>query len=321
MGSEVVAKEIDPASSMAALFGTRLRKLRLAAGLTQDALGQRVRTHSTRINQVERCTGAKPTLELARALDEAVGADGLLVDLWPYVYRETFPDWSRKFMALSERALIIREYAAAVIPGLLQTEEYARDLLSLDHTLLSAEQLEERVAARLGRQARLEGRDCPELSVVLDEAVLVRPVSKPAAMRAQFARLLEAADNPRITVQVLPFSSGKHEAMGGSLTVLTMPDGCDAAYLEGADYGQLVEEPDEVKTYRVAYERLGLLALPPNMSLDMIRSAMEGTYRGERVPSRSERRRVAQVQLQQPGGWQLRGGGRRSPRRRPRSGQ
>ncbi|MGD3107877.1 helix-turn-helix domain-containing protein [Streptomyces sp. YGL11-2] len=299
---------------MAALFGTRLRKLRLAAGLTQTALGEAVRTHSTRINQVERCTGAKPTLELARALDAAVGADGLLVDLWPYVYREMFPDWSRKFMALAERAVVIREYAAAVVPGLLQTEEYARDLLSLDRTLPSEEQLEERVAARLGRQARLEPPDCPELSVVLDEAVLVRPVGKPAVMRAQFARLLETADNPCITVQVLPFSSGKHEAMGGSLTVLSMPDGCDAAYLEGADYGQLIEEPEEVKTYRVAYDRLGVLALPPNMSLDVIRSAMEGTYRGERVPSRSERRRVAQVQLQQSGRWQLRRGGGRQRR-------
>ncbi|WP_043265882.1 helix-turn-helix transcriptional regulator [Streptomyces sp. CT34] len=301
---------------MAALFGTRLRKLRLDAGLTQTALGAAVSTHSTRTNQVERCTGAKPTLELARALDGAVGADGLLVDLWPYVYRETFPDWSRKFMALSERAVVIRQYMPAVVPGLLQTKEYARDLLSLDRTLVSDEQLEERVAARLGRQARLEQSDGPELSVVLDEAVLVRPVGKAAIMRAQFARLLEAADNPRITVQVLPFSSDKHEAMGGSFTVLTSADGCDAAYLESADYGQLTEEPGEVKAYRVAYERLGVLALPPNMSLDVIRSAMEGTYRGERVPSRSERRRLAQVQLQQSGRWQLRRGSGRLSRRR-----
>ncbi|MEK2475240.1 helix-turn-helix domain-containing protein [Streptomyces noursei] len=306
---------------MAALFGTRLRKLRLAAGLTQDALGRRVRTHSTRINQVERCTGAKPTLELTRALDEAVGADGLLVDLWPYVYRETFPDWSRKFMALSERALAIRQYMAAVVPGLLQTEEYARDLLSLDRTLVSDEQLAERVAARLGRQARLEQPDSPELLVILDEAVLMRPVGEPAVMRAQFARLLEAADNPRITLQVLPFSSGKHEAMGGSLTILTMPDGCDAAYLEGADHGQLTEEPEEVKAYRMAYERLGGLALPPHMSLDMIRSVREGTYRGERVPSRSERHRLAQVHLQQSGGWRLRRSGSRPSRHGPRSGQ
>ena len=78
---------------MAALFGSRVRRLRTAAGLTQAELGQKTHVVSTRITQVERASGAKPTLELARALDAALGADSLLVDLWPYVYREAFPDW------------------------------------------------------------------------------------------------------------------------------------------------------------------------------------------------------------------------------------
>ncbi|UKY55388.1 helix-turn-helix domain-containing protein [Streptomyces inhibens] len=303
---------------MAALFGSRLRRLRLSAGLTQAELGLRANTHSTRINQIERTTGAKPTLELARALDEAVGAEGLLIELWPYVYRETFPDWSRAFMEKSQRAVVIRQFMAAVVPGLLQTEDYARDLLRLDRSLASAEQLEERVAARLGRQARLEQSDGPELWAVLDEAVLARPLSDPAVMRAQFAGLLTAAADPRITLQVLPFRSGGHDAMGGSLTVLTMPDGSEVAYTEGSDYGQLIEDPQEVKSYSVAYDRLRALALPPNMSLDMIRSAMEDTHDAERVPSRSARRRLAQVQLQQSGGRRLRGGRRQRPRPRPR---
>ncbi|WP_310715208.1 helix-turn-helix domain-containing protein [Streptomyces lydicus] len=302
---------------MAALFATRLRRLRLNAGLTQAQLGQRTHTHPTRINQIERTTGAKPTLELARALDEAVGAENLLIELWPYVYRETFPDWAREFMERSERAVVIRQYMAAVVPGLLQTEDYARDLMRLDQSLESAEQLEERVAARLGRQARLERPDGPELWVVLDEAVLARPLSSPAVMRAQFARLLSAAADPHITLQVLPFRSGRHDTMGGSLTVLTMPDGSEAAYTEGADYGQLIEDPREVKLYGVAYDRLRALALPPYMSLDMIRSAMEDSH-DERVPSRSARRRLAQVQLQQSGGRRLRPGRRPLPRPRPR---
>ncbi|MFC9228042.1 Scr1 family TA system antitoxin-like transcriptional regulator [Streptomyces decoyicus] len=302
---------------MAALFATRLRRLRLSAGLTQAQLGRQAHTHSTRINQIERTTGAKPTLELARALDEAVGADELLIELWPYVHRETFPDWAREFMERSERAVVIRQYMAAVVPGLLQTEDYARDLMRLDQSLESAEQLEERVAARLGRQARLERPDGPELWVVLDEAVLARPLSGPAVMRAQFARLLTAATDPRITLQVLPFKSGKHDAMGGSLTVLTKPDGSEAAYTEGADYGQLIEDPQEVKSYSVAYDRLRTLALPPYMSLDMIRSAMEDTH-DERVPSRSARRRLAQVQLQQSGGRRLRRGRRRDTPPGPR---
>ncbi|MFK4223943.1 Scr1 family TA system antitoxin-like transcriptional regulator [Streptomyces sp. NPDC019890] len=303
---------------MAALFGSRVRRLRTAAGLTQAELGARTHVVSTRITQIERSSGAKPTLELARALDAALGADNLLVDLWPYVYREAFPDWSRAFMAHSARAVSIGQYAAHVVPGLLQTEEYARAVLRLDALLSSEEQLEERVTARMGRQQRLGSPDRPNLWVVLDEAVLKRPVGGKAVMQGQLARLLEAAAEPHITVQVLPFDQGEHEAMGGSLSVLTLPDSTEVAYTEGADYGQLIEEPADVRRYSVIYDRLRAVALPPLMSLDMIRSVMEGNYRAATVPSRSERRRVAQEQLQQSGRGRLRRGGGRIPRRRAR---
>lgn len=313
-----MAKEIDPSTSMAALFGARVRKLRTAAGLTQAELGARVHVVGTRIAQIERVSGAKPTLELARALDAVLGADDLLVELWPYVYRETFPDWSRKFMAYSERAVAIGQYAAHVMPGLLQTEEYARAVLSVGLTLSSELQLEERLSARMGRQQRLVSDDRPALRVVLDEAVLRRPVGGRAVMRAQLRRVLEAATERHITVQVLPFDQGEHDVMGGSLTILTLPDGSDVAYTEGAHYGQLIEDPDEVRDFALTYHQLRAAALPPLMSLDMIRSVMEANHREAKVPSRSERRRVAQEQLQQSGRRGLRGGGGRIPRRRPR---
>lgn len=303
---------------MAALFGARVRRLRTAAGLTQAELGHLTHVVSTRITQIERASGAKPTLDLARALDAALGADELLVELWPYVYREAFPDWSRKFMTYSETALVLRQYAAHVVPGLLQTEDYARAVLSLDALLTGTEQLEERVTARMGRQERLDAPDRPELCVILDEAVLRRPIGGHAVMRAQLARLLDAAEERHITVQVLPFDQGGHEAMGGSLTILGMPDGLEVAYTEGADYGQLIEEPTNVGRYRVIYDRLRAAALPPLMSLDVIRSTMEGNYRGSILPTRSERRRLAQEQLQQSGGRRLRGGGRRIAGHRPR---
>lgn len=304
---------------MAALFGARVRRLRTAAGLTQAELGDKVHVVSTRITQIERASGAKPTLELARALDVALGADNLLVELWPFVYREAFPDWSRTFMEYSERAVAIREYAAHVVPGLLQTEDYARAVLRVGRTLGSEEQLQERVALRMGRQQRLGRPGRPELWVVLDEAVLRRPLGGHAVMREQLARLLRMMEEPHITVQVLPFDQGEHDVMGGSLTVLTMPDRPEIAYTEGAHYGQLVEDPGEVRSFELTYDRLRAAALPPLMSLDMLRSVMEDNHREAKVPSRSERRRLAQEQLQQSGGRQLRGGGRRVPRgRRPR---
>ncbi|MFI2425935.1 helix-turn-helix domain-containing protein [Streptomyces sp. NPDC018955] len=303
---------------MAALFGARVRRLRTAAGLTQAELGARTHVVSTRITQIERAYGAKPTLELARALDAALGADDLLVELWPYVYREAFPDWSRKFMEYSEWAVDIREYAAHVVPGLLQTEAYARAVLTVGRTLGNKEQLEERVSARMERQKRLGAPDRPELWVVLDEAVIRRLVGSRPVMCEQLEWLLGATEECHIAVQVLPFDQGEHEAMGGSLTILTMPDGSEVAYKEGAHYGQLIEDPDEVGILGLTYDRLRAAALPPLMSFDMIRSVMEGYNRGAKVPSRSERRRVAQEQLQQSGRWQLRGGGRRVPSRRPR---
>ena len=119
-----MAKEIDPSGSMAALFGSRVRRLRTAAGLTQAELGAKAHVVSTRITQIERASGAKPTLELARALDAALGADDLLVELWPYVYGRRFRTGRGRSWSAA-RAMSIREYAAHVVPGLLQTKEYA----------------------------------------------------------------------------------------------------------------------------------------------------------------------------------------------------
>ncbi|MFD6798317.1 Scr1 family TA system antitoxin-like transcriptional regulator [Streptomyces cyaneofuscatus] len=303
---------------MAALFGTRVRKLREAAGLTQTEVGARTHVVGSRITQIERATGAKPTLELTRALDRELVADDLLIDLWPYVYREAYPDWSQAFIAYSARAAVIREYSSHAVPGLLQTPEYARALLSMGHSLRDAEHLEERVAARLERQNRLTGPDRPHLWIILDEAVLRRPVGGSAVMRGQLEKLLRLAEEPGITIQVLPFDQGAHGALAGSLSLLVMPDGTEIAYTEGAHHGQLSEEPEEVEQFVLTYDHLRAMALPPLMSLELIRSVLEVDYRGSRVPSRSDRRRLAQQQLQQRGGRQLRAGGGRIPRPRPR---
>lgn len=313
-----MAKAIDPQASMAALFGTRVRKLREAAGLTQTEVGARTHVVGSRITQIERATGAKPTLELTRSLDRELVADDLLIDLWPYVYREAYPDWSQAFIAYSARAALIREYSSHAVPGLLQTPEYARALLSMGHSLRDAEHLEERVAARLERQNRLTGPDRPHLWIILDEAVLRRPVGGAAVMRGQLEKLLRLAEEPNITIQVLPFDQGAHGALAGSLSLLVMPDGAEIAYTEGAHNGQLTEEPDEVEQFVLTYDHLRAMALPPLMSLELIRSVLEVDYRGNRVPSRSDRRRLAQQQLQQRGGRQLRAGGGRIPRPRPR---
>ncbi|MBR7673457.1 helix-turn-helix domain-containing protein [Streptomyces daliensis] len=300
---------------MAVLFGRRVSRLRQRAGLTQEELAAKIFVVRTRISQIEGATGARPTLDLARKLDDVLDADGLLVDLWPYVRRESFPDWSQRFIDLSAKALEIRQYAAHVVPGLLQTPEYARALLRVGRTLRSQQQLDERLAARLDRQARLRGPDAPEMWVVLDESVLRREVGGSGTMRAQILRLLRDGEaGQKLTIQVLPFSSGEHSALGGSLTLLRMPDGSRVAYTEGADSGQLVEEAEEVEGYAATYDRLRALALPPAGSADLLRDVVEESRRASRAPTRPERRHLAQVQLQQSGGRRLRRGGRPIPR-------
>ncbi|MEU9775512.1 helix-turn-helix transcriptional regulator [Streptomyces sp. NPDC047968] len=312
-----MAKAVEPEESMAALFGAQVRRLRLSAGLTQARLGAMTHVVGTRITQVERCSGAKPTLELAKALDAALGADGLLVDLWPHVYRESFPDWSRTFMAYAAQAVAIRQYTAHVVPGLLQTEDYARALLGVGLTHRDAGHRQERLKARMDRQRRLQEPDRPELLTILDEAVLRRPIGGEQVMHRQLQFLYEAVPSGRAEILVLPFAHGEHDVLGGSLTVLRLPNGAEVAYCEGAHHGQLFEDPGEVRKLAESYDRLRLAALPARRSLRLIRSAMED-YRDPRLPSRSDRRRLAQEQLQQPGGRRLRRGGARNPRHHPR---
>lgn len=314
IGSEPVAKDLDPSTSMADLFATRLKLLRRKAGWTQEEVGRRVHVVASRIAQLERATGHKPTLELTRALDKALGAERLLIDLLPHVLREAFPDWARRFLELAEGAVVICEYSSQLVPGLLQTEDYARAVMALSRTLTGPEHLEERVSGRLSRQERLNGPNPPELWMIIEEAVLLRPVGDDdEVMREQLTHLLRVASAPNMTLQVLPFTSGQHGLGGGGFSVLTMPDGSKAAHVEGLDVGWLTEEPDEVASYARVYDRLRAHALSPRTSARRIRSVLEKDYGDTRVPSRLERRRLAQVQLHQSGR-QLRRGGRRLPR-------
>ncbi|MFI7240571.1 helix-turn-helix domain-containing protein [Streptomyces qinglanensis] len=300
---------LDPSSSMAALYGVHLKRLRERRGWTQRDLAARVFVSPGRVAQLECASGARPTAELTRALDDALEAGGLLVDLWPHVYRESFPDWARRFMELAARAVLIREYASQAVPGLLQTEAYAREVLRVGRTVTSPQVLEERIVSRLARQARLGESDAPELQAILDEAVLTRRVGGDGTMHEQLERLRLACGQH--TVQVLPFTSGAHPMLGGSLTILTMPNGTEVAYAEGADQGQLFEEPSDVDLCVRAYDQLRADSLPVVMSARKIANAAEGYRHGG-----SERRALARKQLQQSRGRQLRRGGGRLPGRR-----
>ncbi|WFB09229.1 helix-turn-helix transcriptional regulator [Streptomyces sp. LX-29] len=268
-------KELDPSKSLEALFGLKLRKLRMRTGWTQRELGAKVCTAHSRIAQFELGKETPPE-EVCVALDAVLGADGDLIELWTHVKRTPFPDWAQRFIELEARACAMHKYTAHTVPGLLQTETYAREVLRVGLPWLAPDAIEEKTQARLARQSLLSGPEPPLLWAVLDEAVIRRPVAGAAAMREQLAYVIECAQAPNVEIQVLPYSAGAHSAMDGTLTLLSFESMPDVAYLEGGHHGELVEDRAAVARHSHRYDLVQAMALPPAASTALIREAMEG---------------------------------------------
>ncbi|MFF5127576.1 Scr1 family TA system antitoxin-like transcriptional regulator [Streptomyces syringium] len=269
-------KELDPSTSLAALYGNKVRKLRLRAGWTQRELGEKVHVTHSRIAKIELGTESLPR-QLSNALDEVLGADGDLCDLWEHIgYTPPFPFWSRRFFEYETKATRMHKFSQ-VVPGLAQTEEFMRALFQAGENY-GASNLEEKVSIRLSRQARLDTPEPPWLWIILDQAVLYRIVGGRDVMRGQLAHLLALAERPRVHVQILPYESPDPVAMGGSLTILTLPKKGEVVYMEGIRSGGIIEEPEEVAKYAAAYDRMQANALSPAASEDFIRKVMEAHY-------------------------------------------
>jgi hypothetical protein len=174
--------------------------------------------------------------EVCRRLDEAWGTGGLLERIYFYATAAHNPDWFLEYLRYKAHALMIRIHEVSWIPGLLQTEEYARAVLTAGRSA----QVDEQVAARLGRQQILTSDDPPHVSVLIDENALLRLKGKPFA-RGQLAKLLEAADHPNVIIRVVPLSSGLHIGLNGPFEILATPSG-DIAYTDAAIGGRLVTE-------------------------------------------------------------------------------
>ncbi|MEV5238939.1 helix-turn-helix transcriptional regulator [Streptomyces cinnamoneus] len=269
-------KQLDPSQSLAALYGAKVRKLRLRAGWSQRQLGDKVPIAHSRIAQFELGKEA-PTEAVSSRLDEVLGADGDLSDLWEHLQRFPPTDAYRRFRKYEAKAVAIHMYLAHSMPGLLQTEAYARELMREALPWCAAAEIEEKVAARLARGSILASEDPPLLWVVLDEAVIRRPVGGAFAMRAQLAHLLNASKAPNVEVQVLPFAAGSHAAMGGSVTVLSFDNAPDAVYLEGGpSLTAMVTDRRAVAQHCHRYDLVHAAALTPAASVRWIEEAMEG---------------------------------------------
>ncbi|KAB7843281.1 helix-turn-helix domain-containing protein [Streptomyces mobaraensis] len=267
-------KQLDPSASLAALYGSKLRRLRRRAGLTQPKLAAKVPISHSRIAQYE-LGKESPSQKVNARLDEILGADGELIDMWEAIENTPFPDWLQKYFEYEAKATAMHKYLAHHIPGLLQTETYARQVMGQAQPWLSEDELKVKVQGRLDRQKLLSRPDPPLLWSVLDESVLRRPVGGPAAMRDQLLHVLEAAKAPNVEVQVLPFTSGCYSIMGGSVTVLSFSAMPDMVYFEGDFFGRMVRDRVSVARHSHRYDLVHAAALAPSASIALIEQVVE----------------------------------------------
>ena len=271
-------RELTPHHSARDFYGGELRRMRTEANLTLEGLASRKEIHYSK-SQLQRVEIAEiiPPPGLSEALDKVFGTDRHFWRLNELVLhnQEIHPKRYRHRMAMEERARVIQEYSGPIVPGLIQTEAYARALFRAYRPEVDEEQIEEKVTARLSRQELLRADPPLDLSVILDEAAIRRPVGGPAVMGKQLASVLELVDTPTTVVQLLPFEHGEHGLMGGMLTLMTLSDGTAVAYEESIDTGTLLKDPEIVSAHQRTYDLLRSYALSPSETAKFIRSVME----------------------------------------------
>ncbi|KDQ67085.1 helix-turn-helix domain-containing protein [Streptomyces halstedii] len=264
---------LDPNASPLDYYGWELRRLREAAHLKQGQLGDIIFCTGSLIGQIE-TTKKVPTRDFSERVDAALGTDGLFSRLVGLVLRSQLPTWFQPYADMETKATYISTFQAQLVHGLLQTEEYARAVLAVNHH----DKIDEVTAARMERQRIFQGANPPALWVVLSEAALFQEVGGPDLMRRQLAYLLEFHDHPWVQIQVLPFTAGQHTGMIGSFNLLRFEDDPDLFYVDSYDQGHMTANPQVIKERTVGYARLQATALSPEDSAALIARVMEERY-------------------------------------------
>jgi transcriptional regulator with XRE-family HTH domain len=252
------------------VLGAQLRRLREARDITTEQAAEAIRGSHSKISRMEhgrvgfKDRDVADLLTLYGVTDPEV-RDSLLSLAreagnpgWWHDYGDLLPHWFEPYISLEAAASVIRNYEVQFVPGLLQTEGYAREVIRLGYPSITDQELSRRVELRMGRQRLLSRPSPPRLWAALDEAVLRRPIGGPGVMRGQVAHLIEMADDPAVTVQIVPFSAGGHSAAGGPFAILRFaePELSDVVYLEQLTSALYLEKPAEVDRYLEVIERL-----------------------------------------------------------------
>ncbi|MFI0785035.1 helix-turn-helix domain-containing protein [Streptomyces lydicus] len=256
-------------------FAEELRLLRTQRGESLRQLGTALGWDASLFGKLESGqTLGSP--EVAEALDQHYGTPGLLLALWELAAGDPtqFKERYRRFMALETEATGIQQYSPAVVPGLLQTETYARRLLCLGG-LSAGAQLDQQVDARMNRREILTGDAAPQFRAILDEAVLRRALLDDEEWAEQLNHLDKMVQLPNVTLQVLPFSVGLRELPNTDTALLRLPEGRTVAWVETGYDGQLVAEISGVERLQFSYDRLRDHALSPRETAAFIQHLLE----------------------------------------------
>jgi transcriptional regulator with XRE-family HTH domain len=266
------------------IMGAQLRRLRETSGVTRREAAASIGLGESKLSRIETGRVGLDEDDLQRLLKlygihEPDERDALLTLAreanrpgWLQDYSGAMPAWFRPYVDLEEAAQVIRTYEVQFVPGLLQTEDYARAVITQGRTDRPEEEVAARVELRLRRQRILTASNPTRLWAVIDEAALWRPIGGSDVSRAQLRALLDAARLQHITVQVMPFHVGGHAGEAGAFTILRFPDPelHDIAYVEQLTGAMYLERDDDMDSYGAAMERLCVQSASPEESMDLI---------------------------------------------------
>ncbi|TCO51486.1 helix-turn-helix protein [Kribbella antiqua] len=271
------------------MLGGQLRRMRESAGISRADAGWQIRASESKVSRMElgrvgfkerdvsdllELYGLEDGEERARLMELARAANN---PGWWSRYGDVMPTWFNNYVGLEVAATLIRTYEVMFVPGLLQTQEYARAVVQLGKSYLPAEEIEQRVQLRVTRQQILTRSSHPaRLWVVIDESVLRRPVGGDDILRKQIEHLMMWAQEPNVTLQIMPFSSVGYPGAGGAFSILRFPDGDlpDIVYIEHAASALYLDKLEEVDEYVAIMEGLTIAAAPVSQTEGLLKEAL-----------------------------------------------
>ena len=259
------------------LLGAQLRRLREAKGISPDRAGYEIRASRSKISRMEtgrvgfKIRDIEDLLTVYGVTDEQQRSDVLALARqstapnWWAKYGDIMPAWFETYLGLESAALTIRSFEVQFVPGLFQTEDYARAVTWLGHQTAALEEIERRVTLRLQRQELLTRPTAPRVWMIMDEAVLRRAYGGATVMRAQLHHLAEAAKLPHVTLQAVPFARGGHAGASGAFSILRFQerDLPDVVYIEQLTSAVYLDQRPDVEHYMEVVDQLSGEALTP----------------------------------------------------------